>query len=140
MKKVKILGILRFLLFLPLFPIFLAATPQFGTMTFIGASRRSYSKDVYVSDVNAAQVNWDSGNGASATSDQEWRAPEPVTLVDFAIITGTADTEKLLVTRNGVPTGDALRYTLHLVTIALRPRMNIPFGMGEKISAIQSSD
>lgn len=115
----------------------MAATPQSGSMIFMGRSGRMYSKDVYVSDVAAALINMDSGAGASATSEKFWTPPEPVLLNDFSLVTGTADTTKLQVTRNGVPTGDILRYAIHLTTLNNRPRLNIPFIPGDKVGALQ---
>lgn len=119
----------------------MAPTPQFGAMIFMGLSTgQKYNRDIYLADVNAALINWDGGAGASATSPEEWIAPEPVALIDFAIVTGTADTEKLQITRNGIPTGDMLRYTLYLSTLANRPAPNIFFAAGARIAAIQIAD
>lgn len=118
----------------------MAATPQYGMMMFVGRSGMSYAKDVYVSDVNGAKINWDSGSGAGSTSDTFWIPPEPVVLRDFAIVTGTADTEKLRLTRNGIPSGDTLRYGPHTDSVATRPRLNIPFAAGIQIGALQISD
>ena len=116
----------------------MAATPQYGTMVFYGArSRRNYSKDIYLSDVANGLINWDNGAGAGSTSDTEWRAPEPVMLIDYAQVTGTADTTKLQVIRNGVPTGDILRYAIQLTTLNNRPSPRIMFAQGDKIQAIQ---
>ena len=117
------------------------ATPQFGSMVFVGLrTRQSYQKDIHLADVAAALVRWDAGAGASATSPEEWRPPEPVVLRDYSQVTGTADTEKLQLTRNGVPTGDIMRYTIHLTSLPLRPVLNIPFNQGDVISAIQLAD
>lgn len=116
----------------------MAATPQYGTFSFQGlASGKTYTKDAYVSDVANARINLDDGAGASSTSENYWRVPEPVVLRDFSIVTGTADTTKLQMTRNGVPTGDILRYSIHLTTLAFRPNIMIGFAMGDDFSAIQ---
>jgi len=117
------------------------ATPQFGQMVFRGIrSKRSYIKDIYLSDVAAAAVRFDAGAGASATSPEEWRPPEPVVLTDYSQVTGTADTEKLQLTRNGIPTGDILRYTVHLTSLANRPRLAIGFNQGDMVTALQLAD
>lgn len=116
----------------------MTATPQYGTMVFIGArTKMSYIKDIYISDVLNALINWDGGAGASATSPQDWTPPEPVILRDFSVVTGTADTTKLQLTRNGLSTGDFLRYVIHLTSLALRPSLSIVFGAMGKIQAIQ---
>lgn len=82
-------------------------------------------------------MNWDSGAGASANSETFWTPPEPGMLTDYAMVTGMVDTTKIQMTRNGVPTGDVLRYTVHLTTLNSRPRLNIPYVPGDKIAALQ---
>jgi len=106
-------------------------------MIFRGRSGRNYSKDIYLSDVVAGLANWDSGGGAAATSETSWTPPEPVMLVDYAMVTGMTDTTKIQITRNSVPTGDVLRYTVHLTSLATRPMLRIPFMTGDRISANQ---
>jgi len=116
----------------------MTATPQYGTFQFVGVlSRKTYTKDVYVSDVANATVKFDGGTGASSTSPGYWRTPEPVVLRDYSQVTGTADTTKIQLVRNGVQTGDVLRYAIHLTTLNNRPGLNIPFMKGDEISAIQ---
>jgi hypothetical protein len=113
------------------------AAPQYAAFQFRGASGRVYSKDAYLSDVVAGLVNWDSGQGAGATSETFWTPPENVVLVDYSQVTGLTDTTKIALTRNGVNTGDILRYTIHLTTLAYRPVLRTAFPAGSKISAIQ---
>ena len=118
----------------------MAATPQYGTMVLAGTrSKRIYNVDVYFSDVADALVRWDAGAGASATSPQSWTAPEPVLLLDFAIVTGTADTTKIQVLRNNQPTGDFLRYTMHLTSLANRAATRLGFNQGTEVRAIQKA-
>jgi len=107
-----------------------------GTATFIGASGRTYTKDLYLDDVAGAPVNFDSGAGASATSDTYTSIPEQCYLADVAIVTGAAQT-KISVIRNGVPTGNLLRQTLHLNTLAFRPALRIPFLGMDSITLVQ---
>ena len=109
-------------------------------MIFQGASGKTYSVDLYVSDVNAAAINWDGGAGAGAGTPQFWVAPENVTLVDYAQVTGCLDTEKIRLTANGRPTMHVLRYVIHVSTIATRPALRINFAQGTQIAAIQISD
>ena len=115
----------------------MSATPKEGTAVFMGLSGRLYHKHIYCSDVANALVNFDSGQGASATSDSFFLVPEPCYLIDVSIVTGMADTTKLQVARNSVPTGDICQYVVHVSTIAMRPALNIPFGAGSKITFIQ---
>lgn len=106
----------------------MAATPQSGTMMFVGLrTAKTYSKDVYLSDVMGALINFDAGNGAGSTSPTSWTPPEPVALVDYAQVTGTADTTKLQPISGGRPTEDMLRYTIHLTTLNNRPRLRLVF-------------
>lgn len=108
-----------------------------GAFQFVGAaSGRSYSKDIYLSDTANGLINFDSGGGASATTETFWTAPEPIYLTDYAVTTGYAQT-KLQIIRNGVPTGDILRHGIHLDTLNNRPRLGIPFNAGDKLAAIQ---
>jgi len=108
-----------------------------GTAIFRGLrSGLSYIKDLYFSDTAGTQINWDGGVGASATSPLDWVPNEHVRLVDFSIVTGAAQT-KLQLIRNGIPTGDLLRYAIHLTTLNMRPQLNIVFAAGQKISGIQ---
>lgn len=110
-----------------------------GTMIFHGlVTRKSHVVDMYLSDVADSLVNFDGGAGASATSPLSWEPPEPVVLVDCAIVTGAAQT-KLQLARNNTPTGDMLRHTLHLNTLAFRPRLAIGFGRGASVRAIQKA-
>ncbi len=117
----------------------MAATPQFAVMNFIGrVSGRNYPVDVYLTDVAGALVRFDGGGGSSATSPDYWAAPgEPVTLLDFAIVTGMVDTNKIELTVNGRSTGGFLRYAMHLTTSALRPLQSITLRPGATLRAIQ---
>lgn len=119
----------------------MAATPQYGTMSFRGQqSGELYEIDIYVSDVNGATVRFDGGAGAGSASAEFVTFNEPVRLVDYAQVTGTADTEKIRVTADGTPLKSMLRYGIHLSTLATRPALNIPFKAKTRIGAIQVSD
>jgi len=116
----------------------MVATPKYGTMTFYGlSSGKSYNKDLYLSDVAAALVRFDGGQGAGGTSPTELTFPEAVVLTDYAQVTGTADTTKLQLTRNGIPTGDILRYEVHLTSLNNRPSLRVGVGAGVRFSANQ---
>jgi len=118
----------------------MVATPQYASFIFVGASGKTYALDAYVSDVNAGLVNFDGGAGAGSASPTFWIAPENVTLRDYAMVTGTADTEKIRLTSNGRPTTHVLRYGVHLTSLNNRPRLNIGFAGGTQIGALQISD
>lgn len=118
----------------------MAAAPQYGTMTFNGVQTgRSYAVDVYLSDVAAANVNFDSGGGAGSSSDQFWIAPENIILKDFSVKTGLTDTTKIHIVANGVGTGNRLRYANFLNTLAFRPALNVPFRAGTKVGSTQEA-
>ena len=119
----------------------MVATPQYGQMMFRGkASGQLYTTDLYVSDVNAAQVLFDNGAGAGTGGETFVSFNEPVILVDYAQVTGTADTEKIRLTANSSPLPHILRYGVHLTSLNNRPVLNIPFKAGTRIGAIQISD
>lgn len=116
----------------------MAATPQYGTMTFRGLrSGKIIPVDFYLSDVAAAYGNWDGGAGAGSSSPDSYTPTEPVILVDFAIVTGTQDTTKIQLLRGNIPTGAFLRYTQHLTTSAYRSPVKLGFPAGIEIRALQ---
>lgn len=117
----------------------MVASPQYGVMKFVGRrSGRTYDIDVYCSDVANALVTWSTGGaGASSTSPNSWRPVETVTLIDFAIVTGMTDTTKLQLLAGNQPTGDFVRFSLHLDSLANRSPMRLTFAAGVEIRAIQ---
>lgn len=113
-------------------------TPINATMSFIGRSKMTYTKNIYISDVAAALITWDSGSGtAGAGTAQDWTPNEPVILRDVSIPAGPTVITALQVVRNGIPTGDTIQLSNHLNTNPLRPQLQIPFLAGLKIQAIQ---
>lgn len=118
----------------------MAATPQYGTMQFRSAGGELIPVDCYVSDVAGQKPRFDGGAGAGAASDDFVTFNTKVILEDFSLITGTADTEKIRLTANGKPLPHILRYSIHLNTLATRPKLNIPFKAGTRISGLQIAD
>lgn len=118
----------------------MVAAPQYGTMTFKGMrSQRIYNVDVYHNDVADNLMRFDGGGGASATSPDSFTPPEPVLLIDYAIVTGMTDTTKIQVLRNNQPTGDFLRFTQHLTTSAQRSPVLVGFNAGVQVRGIQKA-
>lgn len=115
----------------------MAAAPQYGIFKFLGLSGRTYSVDVYLSDVANALVNFDAGRGASATSPTYYRPQEGVILTDFAIVTGMTDTTKIQLFQGNQPTGDFLRYVMHLDTLAARSGLRLYFPPNSELRAFQ---
>lgn len=113
-------------------------TPVHGSFTFVGlTSGITYTKDVYLSDVAASLINFDSGIGAKATSDQFFLVPEACILVDVSIVTGPTVIGRLQIIRNSISTGDILGIIEHVSSNSDRPKLSIPFGAGEKVGAIE---
>lgn len=114
----------------------MAAAPQYGTMTY-QTGGGSVAVDIYISDVVNAPVNFDSGNGAAATSETFWNAPANGAIVDFSILTGLTDTTKGGFVIGGSRTKTTVRWANHLNTLPFRTPLNIPCGAGESISMVQ---
>ncbi|GAI00809.1 unnamed protein product [marine sediment metagenome] len=116
------------------------AAPEYGVFTFQGLqSGRIYNVDFYFSDVPDDLINFDGGAGASATSPDSFTAPENLLLIDIAIVTGGTDTKKLQILRNNQPTGDFIRHTTHLTSVALRSPIRLGFVRGTEVRAIQKA-
>jgi len=121
-------------------PLLGVAAPEYGVMTFVGLrTKKTYSVDIYYGDVADALINWDGGAGASATSPDSWTPPEPVLLIDCAIVTGGTDTKKFQLLRNNAPTGGFLRHTLFLNTLSKRAPLSLGFQAGSEIRALQKA-
>lgn len=132
--------VIRFLLLVLALPILMVAAPQYGTFSFLGLlSKRIYPVDAYHSDVADALVNFDAGAGASSSSPTSWTCPEPVTLIDHAIVTGMTDTTKIQILANNQPVGGFLRYTQHLTTSPTRSPVLTSFAAGVEFRAIQKA-
>ena len=117
----------------------MAATPKTGTWFFKG-SRGTYNVNVYVSDVAGALVTLNANGTAIAGSPTQWRAPENVVLVDFAMTTGTADTTNLIMQQdNANKPASLLPYATFLTTISTRPQVNLSFPAGSLIGAQQNA-
>jgi len=117
----------------------MAAAPQRGTFTFVGASGETYQVDAYISDVLAAPINLDGGVGAGTTSPLYWTCPEACTLVDWAVVTGLTDTTNIALVSNGAQLPNKrLRHAVFLTSLNNRPALRIPFKQGSMFGAIQA--
>lgn len=108
----------------------------YGAVLLRGVSGRTYYKDIYLSDTANAFITFDSGSGASATSDNKTVPQENVFIEDVVVVTGTAKT-KIQIVVNGAPTGDILRQTVHLSSVTFRPRLAIPVSKGAQLQMIE---
>lgn len=114
-------------------------TPTYGTANFVGSSGKRYAVDFYISDVIGAPCTFDSGNGASSTSLQFWKAVENVVLVDVSIATGPTVMTQLVPTADGgIIQGIRLRIANFLNTLAFRPVLSLGFKQGTNISFTQA--
>lgn len=116
----------------------MVAAPQYASITVTDPKGRiTRTIDSYLSDVDAAVVRFDNGQGASSTSGEEFFAPLSGWITDFSIASGMTDTTKIQLLVNGRPTGDHLRYANHVNTLANRVPLRIPVISGQRVSAIQ---
>lgn len=114
----------------------MAAAPRFGTMMY-QTGQGGIGVDIYISDVVNAPVNFDSGNGAAATSETFWNAPANGAITDLSIATGLTDTTKGGFVIGGSRTKTTVRWANHINTLAFRTPLNIPCGAGEAIGMVQ---
>jgi len=117
----------------------MAAAPRYGTATFReSSSGRTYSVDIYISDVANALINWDSGNGAGTGSLTYYKMPVDAVLVDVSLASGLTDTTNMAITKDGGQiAGGRLRYANFLNTLAFRPALQLRFPQGAQVGAIQ---
>lgn len=106
------------------------ATATTGVATFIGQSGRTYGISTYTADT-ASYVNTMNPNSvAGAASPQFWRPPENVTLVDYAIATGTTQTTAYWTQDGATKAGSVLSYVACLNTSAQRQQLKLAFPVG----------
>lgn len=118
----------------------MAATPKTGIFSFIGLqSGRTYNVSAYCSDVAAAKVLLSQRGLATTTSDNFWKTPEDVRLVDWTITAGLVDTNVLSITvDDSIVSGAILEKTAHVNTSPTRPLINMNIRKGTNFGAIQS--
>jgi hypothetical protein len=111
-------------------------TPTYGTMTFTGGGG-NIMVDLYVADVANAPVHFDSGNGASATSETFWVAPCAGHITDLSFKTGPTVIFAFGILAGGARTRSTPRLANHLNTLPFRPQLNIPVSAGEQIAMVE---
>ena len=109
---------------------------SYASTIFRGSSGRAYYKDTYLSDSAGAFATFDSGSGASATSDNKWIAPENGWITDFVIAAATGQTKTQVVV-NGAATGDIFRNSIQLAATNFRPIVAVPIASGAAIQLVQ---
>ena len=141
--KRKLLFIRHLLLTALALPVYLmmGVTPTKLNFTFLGLSTgMTYPIEGYIADVANANVRFDSGQGASATSDTFWTPPEPVQLRDISIKEGPTVTFKLRLVVNGVNMPGLYRYEMHLSTLSMRPAISLGVPAGARFAAVEIID
>jgi len=115
-------------------------TATYGTLMFKGLQTgRTYAVDVYISDVVAASVTFDSGSGATTTSLSYWKAPENVLLYDASIATGPTVMTTIIMTADAAQIGgNRIRIANFLNSLSARPVLSIGFKQGTNVGAIQA--
>lgn len=113
-------------------------TPKNATFSFLGlATGMIYEIEAYLSDVADANVRFDSGAGASATSAEFWTPAEDCQLRDYAQVSGPTVIFKLRIAINGVNAPGLLRLESHLTTSPFRSPVSLMVPAGSRFSAIQ---
>ena len=108
-----------------------------GNARFQGlVSGRSYNKAIYVSDSNGVTVKFDNGSGANANGDLNVQFSEPTVLADVALGAQTTVTQ-LVVTINGVQTGDTLFIANQLASVNNRVALAVPLPAGSRMGILQ---
>jgi len=108
---------------------------QYGSVKFVGRSRRTYNKQIYLDDTAGHAVKFDNGGGA-LNGDTFWIPPEDVVLKDWAQAAASGQTQTQLLV-NSVPTGDILLNSLQLASVTTRPELALGIRGGSKFAAIQ---
>lgn len=114
----------------------MVAAPRYGTATFI-AGTQTLSKEIYISDVDAARVNFDAGNGAGSGTPEYFVPPVSCKLVDISLASGLTDTTKLQLTVGGKATGDYFTHANQLNTLNRRCPISVTCPAGVEVSFIQ---
>lgn len=109
---------------------------QYGAMTLILANGVTRIVDLYCDDTATNPVRFDGGGGASATSPTSYTAPQNCMIADVILAAATGQT-KTQVNRNNAATGDILRNSVHLASVATRPALRIPYNAGNLITMTQ---
>ena len=112
----------------------MAAAQNYG-LVFVGRSGRTYSVSGYTADTAGVINTFSTTASAGAASLTYFRPPEDVTLVDFAMTTGTTQTSMVLTESGAVRNGTLLMFVPHLSTNANRPKLAIPFAAGSLFGA-----
>ena len=116
------------------------AAAKTGAIHFIGLqSGLTYSKPIYSADVVGTLCRIDNGSGTpGATGGADFCVfSEPVQLFDMSLVTGVTDALNLRVMADYAPTAHTILWSSMVDTLANRPKLNIRFKAGTRISLQQ---
>lgn len=109
----------------------MAATPKTGNVTLLGRSGKTYTYNIYNSDVSNAFVTWATAGAAGTGSVTFITAPEDCVIADMSVVTGIADTTSLVLWLDDGPVpGSVVLWANVVNTLASRfiPRIGIKKG------------
>jgi hypothetical protein len=114
-------------------------TATTGTMSFTGLqTKRVYNVSIYISDVVAAAVTFNSNGVAASTSPTVWQIPEDSILTDVSILTGpTVATGMTLSSGYSTIPATNLLIGANLTTLNNRNFPNVGFAKGSLLGATQ---
>lgn len=107
-----------------------------ATVHAIGVSGQGYHIDAAVPDAVNTLWTFDSGAGATTTSQAYMQFPENVVITDISMA-GAPTATRGRITSSGVPTGTVIAYGAHLFSLNNRPNLNLKVKAGSMIGIVQ---
>lgn len=111
---------------------------QQATMILRGAQTgKTYIIDVYAPDAAGTLLTFNGSGAASATSANNFRAPENCIIEDISIAASPTATGVVITKDGNTIVGGALRWANQLVTTVNRAKLTIPIPAGSFIGGLQ---
>lgn len=107
-----------------------------ATVHAVGQSGMGYHVDAAVPDAVNTLWTFDSGAGATTTSQAYMQFPENVTIYDIAMA-GAPTATRGRFTVGGIPTGSTVAYAQHLYSLNNRPNIGLKVRAGSMIGIVQ---
>jgi len=99
---------------------------------------KNYFVDVYAPDAVATLFTFNPAGNAVSTSNNTWRAPEDLLLVDISVTAGPTATSFTWTQDGAVQVGGVCRWANKLTSLPNRVPLNIPIKAGSFLGAIQA--
>jgi hypothetical protein len=109
-----------------------------GILRFRGVSGQEYVYNVYISDVVAATCKFSTTGAAVTGSDGFFISPEPMELVDVAIVTGPTVIFNLLPYVNDILQPSMINLAAVINTLQTRSFTHLKVMGGRKVSLVQA--